>query len=218
MRHLTLQYCIIATLLAYPGFSQAQTNRHDLYTETYEGNTIAFSDSAFQSVFYLSDYRIPLENDNWREHRFYDHLPVKLNGDSIYYDPAHEAFYGGGYSLTTYILSQMQEALSELADGEYQLRLGCVVVDTAGKIVHYSNIGFPPQPSFLFGIYPTDISRHSGDISKEQRLKINKQFAALLKNIKLFPGTHYGTSVPTVLLHPMATKTIVVAGHKVTFL
>jgi len=194
----------LCSYISYGQFAVADT------TLTFKGNTIKFLSKTVHNIYYKTDHRIPFDKELTRTIRTDAPMPVSLNGQKIYPDGNTDGLCGGsafGYSLRSYLFEQLQDELAKLEDGDYELWLSNVVIDTTGKVAYYDTFSLQRGPI-----------RSKKLIKWSIQTAVSTKIRHVLDNIELLPGQNENKTVPFVLHQPLITATVVVAGHKVSFL
>jgi len=134
--------------------------------------------------------------------------PLRLNGDTIWSEgdvAVSPVWQGKDKDLTSYIINGVQEQLSLLNDGEYDISISYPVIDKKGRIAYYENKGITARQKTTI-------------IDAAVKQKINERVAYLLDNAPAYkPAVNQGAIVNYYDAWALNMGThIIVKDHKVS--
>jgi hypothetical protein len=186
----------------------AQTNTSWQFKEV-RGNHFEFSEMV-RRYYYMTDPRIPKDDEQAGLITVDGHLPIKVNGEKIYDDRSLPPVFPENKNLTfsKYLLRGIEQELSVYPDGEYYLRINNIVISATGKVIYY-------RYDEAFDFHTNTYDNNGTD---EQRDRLNEKIKTLLDGIEMIAPKYNGKEVATLLPEPFVMLTIVIKDHRVTVL
>ena len=171
------------------------------------GNTIEFEPKKKNNADTMTD----ANGKQFIAHHDWANIPIKLNGEKIYSSGGEMAatkpkINAKEASLADYLVKQLTPIMEQQADGEYNLIVSNVIINTQGKVVYYENTGMQKIGAAV-------------DEKETNKKLINDKLEALLKgnNLQFIPATYNGKAVAYLISNTIGYSgtAVVVKNHKV---
>ena len=207
---LTRKSIVTATVLLYiflPATTFAQQLKRVGNIAKWNGNTIEFEPKKKNNTDTMTD----AEGKQHIMRHDWANMPIKLNGEKIYSSGGEMAatkpkIKAKETSLADYLVKQLTPIMEQQADGEYNLIVSNVIINTQGKVVYYENTGMQKIGAAV-------------DEKETNKKLINDKLEALLKgnNLQFIPATYNGKAVAYLISNTIGYSgtAVVVKNHKV---